>query len=158
VPVESRSMVFAAKVQPGDRILVRDESEMMDVKNEIDNQHRLRWDIVVDMKLILEEGVYAPLTMEGTLLVDDVVVSCYALVDSQSVAHYAFLPLRIWHSVTSFFLHRPVDNDARHFDARQQRLGNSTEDFRSAEGGVHWYATVLYSLSSYVLPSRMLYN
>lgn len=160
VPVESRSMVFAAKVQPGDRILVRD-SVTADAENEVDGQHRLRWDIVVDIKLILEEGVYAPLTMAGTLLVDDVVASCYALVDSQSVAHYAFLPLRIWHSVTNFFLHRPVDDDARHFDIRQQRLDNSTEDFRSVERtqeGVHWYATILYSLSSYVLPSKMLYN
>jgi len=157
VPVESRSMVFAAKVQPGDRILVRD-SATTDVENKVDGQHHLRWDIVVDMELVLEEGVYAPLTMEGTLLVDDVVASCYALVDSQSVAHYAFLPLRIWHSVTSFFLHRPDDDDARHFDVKQQRPGNSTDDFRSAEEGVHWYATILYSLSSYVLPSKMLYN
>lgn len=139
VPVEGRSPIFAAKVQPGDRILVS-------VRN--DTNSHLRWDKVVETKLVLEKGVYAPLTTEGTLIVDDVVASCYAVIDSQTVAHYAFLPLRIWNSVTSFFVQRL--DDASH-------VRGQGEDSQPMEKGIHWYASMLYSLSTYVLPSKMLY-
>ncbi|XP_011688140.1 PREDICTED: sonic hedgehog protein A [Wasmannia auropunctata] len=153
VPVEGRSSVFAGSVQPGDRILVSDIDAAI-ATNEVDS--RMRWDSVVETKLVLEEGVYAPLTMEGTLLVDDVVASCYAVVNSQSVAHYSFLPLRIWHSVTSFFLQRL--DDAKHFVARHSNASGTEPTAGGEQEGVHWYASMLYSLSSYVLPSKMLYN
>lgn len=152
VPVEGRSTVFAASVQPGDRILVSDTDV---ATNEVDS--RLRWDNVVETKLVLEEGVYAPLTMEGTLLVDDVVASCYAVVNSQPVAHYSFLPLRIWYSVTSFFLQRL--DDPQHLVARHSNSSRTEPTIAGGEQeGIHWYASMLYWLSSYVLPSKMLYN
>lgn len=150
VPVEGQSSVFAVSVQPGDRILVSD-TDAASAANEVDS--RLRWDSVVETKLVLEEGVYAPLTMEGTLVVDDVVASCYAVVNSQSVAHYSFLPLRIWHSVTSFFLQR---HEPQHLLAKHSNASRMESD--GEQKGVHWYASMLYSLSSYVLPSKMLYN
>jgi len=153
VPVEGRSSVFAVNVQPGDRILVSD-TDAASATNEVDS--RLRWDSVIETKLVLEEGVYAPLTMEGTLLVDDVVASCYAVVNSQSVAHYSFLPLRIWHSVTSFFLQRL--GDMKHFEAKQNNASRIEPTRGGEQEGIHWYASMLYSLSSYVLPSKMLYN
>lgn len=149
VPVEGRSSVFARMVQIGDKILVSDATTS--VRNSVDN--RLRWDTVIETKLVLEEGVFAPLTMEGTLLVDDVVASCYAVVDSQTVAHYSFLPLRIWKSVTSFFVQRL--DDVRHV---QVRHNNGTEPTTTMPEGVHWYASMLYTLASYVLPSNMLYK
>lgn len=153
VPVEGRSSVFAAKVQLGDKILVNDATSSVENNNEVDN--RLRWDSVVETQLVLEEGVFAPLTTEGTLLVDDVVASCYAVVDSQSVAHYAFLPLRIWNAVTSVFT-RKLD-DTRHSEVRQNdiKMDQSTMTIKE---GVHWYASILYTVSSYMLPSNMLYN
>ncbi|XP_020280358.1 sonic hedgehog protein A [Pseudomyrmex gracilis] len=150
VPVEGRSSVFAKMVQIGDKILVSDATTSL--RNSVDN--RLRWDTVVETKLVLEEGVFAPLTTEGTLLVDDVVASCYAVVDSQTVAHYSFLPLRIWKSVTSFFVQR-LDDDVRHV---QVRHSNGTEPTTTMPEGVHWYASMLYTLASYVLPSNMLYK
>lgn len=153
VPVEGRSSVFAGSVQPGDRILVSD-TDAASAANEVDS--RLRWDSVVEAKLVLEEGVYAPLTTEGTLLVDNVVASCYAVVNSQSVAHYSFLPLRVWHSVTSFFLQRL--SDLEHLVVRPSNASRTTETTGDEPQGVHWYASMLYSLSSYVLPSKMLYD
>ncbi|OAD53896.1 Sonic hedgehog protein A [Eufriesea mexicana] len=114
VPVEGRSSVFAGRVQPGDKILVKDPAD----ENEV--EHRLRWDKVVDNRLVLEEGIYAPLTTEGTVLIDDVVASCYAFVDNQEVAHIAFLPYRMWSSVKSFFERRlPGLEDSRYPDVRQ---------------------------------------
>lgn len=145
VPVEGRSSVFAGRVQPGDKILVKDPSE----ENEV--EHRLRWDKVVENRLVLEEGVFAPLTTEGTVLVDDVVASCYAFVDNQELAHIAFLPYRMWSSVKTFFERRlPGLEDSRYPDVRQ--------DLRTGQEGILWYASFLYWLSSYVTPTRMLYQ
>jgi len=151
VPVDGRSSVFAAKVQPGDKILVNDVAANAENDNHVDN--RLRWDSVVETKLVLEEGVFAPLTTEGTLLVDDVMASCYALVDSQSVAHYAFLPLRIWNAITSVFTGKL--DDTRYSEIRQDDIKRNQS---TIQNGVHWYASMLYSLSYYMLPSTMLYN
>lgn len=145
--------MFAVSVKLGDRILVSD-TDAASAANEVDSH--LRWDSVVETKLVLEEGVYAPLTMEGTLLVDDVVASCYAVVNSQSVAHYSFLPLRIWYSVTSFFLQRL--GDPQYSVARHNNTSRTEPTTEEGQNGIHWYASMLYSLSSYVLPSKMLYN
>lgn len=145
VPVEGRSTVFAGRVRLGDKILVRDPS------NEIEVQHRLRWDKVIDNQLILEEGIFAPLTTEGTVLIDDVVASCYAFVDNQEIAHLAFLPYRLWSNMRSFFERRIFDGeDLRYQDARQ----NS----KTKQEGILWYASFLYWVSSYVTPTRMLYQ
>ena len=147
VPVEGGSTVFAGRVQPGDKILVRDpvdENETL--------RHRLRWDKVVDSRLVLEEGIYAPLTSEGTVLVDDVVASCYAIVDNQELVHLAFLPYRMWSSVKTFVERRVLgtEEDHRYTDVRQ--------DSRTEQEGILWYASFLYWVSSYVTPSRMVYQ
>ena len=43
-----------------------------------------------------ETGVYAPLTSEGTIVVDGVVVSCYADVPYHTAAHVSTWPYRMW--------------------------------------------------------------
>ncbi|CAB1417520.1 unnamed protein product [Pleuronectes platessa] len=45
-----------------------------------------------------KRGAFAPLTQQGTVVVDGVVASCYALVDQHCLAHWAFSPLRLMHS------------------------------------------------------------
>ncbi|KAK1136924.1 hypothetical protein K0M31_001456 [Melipona bicolor] len=145
VPVEGRSTVFAGKVRPGDKILVRDPADEKELR------HRLRWDEVIDTRLVLEEGIYAPLTNEGTVLVDDVVASCYAIVDNQELVHFSFLPYRVWSGVKTFVERRLLDaEDHRYTDVRQ--------DSRTEQEGILWYASFLYWVSSYVTPSRMVYQ
>ncbi|MGH0177367.1 UNVERIFIED_CONTAM: hypothetical protein FKN15_008480 [Acipenser sinensis] len=50
---------------------------------------------------LLHQGAYAPLTQEGTLLVDGVLASCYALNCNQPLAHLSISPYRAFHALRS---------------------------------------------------------
>ncbi|KAI4491888.1 hypothetical protein M0804_003280 [Polistes exclamans] len=189
VPIEGRSTIFAARVKIGDQILIVDNKNDDDITTTINNnnnnnnnnielmenilnnkvssggnQRHIRWDRVIKTKLVLEMGVFAPLTTEGTLLVDDVIASCYAVIDSQTLAHYSFFPLRMWKSLESFFVERPTTYSIKETktEIRQLRTNNQTTSIIMEDKekyiGVHWYASFLYSFASLVLPSDMLYN
>ncbi|XP_015588467.1 tiggy-winkle hedgehog protein [Cephus cinctus] len=173
VPVQGKAAVFAARVQQGDRILVRDDDVRNNEMNQLNQLNQLnqinqinenlRWDRVARVELVLKEGIFAPLTTEGTLLVDDVVASCYAVVDSQMIAHYAFLPLRILNNLKSG-IHRlaslmtgPVTSWKMPERRYSETIDVNATRHSAAATGVHWYASVLYSISAYVLPAQMLY-
>jgi hypothetical protein len=108
---------FAANVDIGDVLLTTGPGSVM------------RPSRVVKTRVVMKRGVYAPMTATGTIIVDDALASCYAVVKSHSLAHAAMAPLR-WMSHWS-----------------------------SAEvDGVHWYASVLYSVGDLVLPSSYKYR
>lgn len=131
--------MFASMVKIGDKLLVRDKDD------------KLIASVVVDVKLILETGVYAPLTTAGTIIVDDVLASCYAVVNSHDIAHWSLLPIRMVTNLDKGFrriwnlLSRPI-------------MGWSTTSAmfrRRPKIGVHWYAKFLYTVGEYVLPERL---
>jgi len=67
-------------------------------------------------------GAFAPATVTGTIVINDVVASCYAYV-SHTKAHAAMAPLRwLWESSPSTLITETEQN------------------------GVHWYAGYLYKL------------
>ncbi|XP_039649669.1 indian hedgehog B protein-like [Perca fluviatilis] len=76
-------------------------------------------------------GAFAPLTQQGTLVVDGVVASCYAVVDQHALAHWAFSPLRLIHSWTG--------STGSHGD------------------GIHWYSQLLHWLGRVLLDSGRLH-
>ncbi|XP_013139051.1 PREDICTED: desert hedgehog protein B, partial [Papilio polytes] len=110
---------FAVNIKLGDVLLTRGTGSVM------------RPSRVVHTKMVKRRGVFAPLTKAGTIIVDDALASCYALVSSHSLAHAAMAPLR-WMASWS----------------------KSEEMPR----GVHWYANALYSFGDYVLPSTYKYR
>ncbi|CAH1971731.1 unnamed protein product [Acanthoscelides obtectus] len=131
---------FAGNVKVGDRLL-------------INSADVLREEFVSRIETVLAKGVYAPLTSAGTVVVDGVAASCYATVDSQQIAHWAFLPLRItsnlrhglWRIWSVFS--RPLrswSSPLREKQARQEYMV-----------GVHWYAKVLYRIGEYLIPWRL---
>lgn len=83
--LEHGGAVLAGRVEVGDYLLVR-----------TGEGDAVRLEEVVDVRQVAGSGVFAPLTAEGTVVVDGVVASCYAVVDSQAIAHWAFLPVRLY--------------------------------------------------------------
>ncbi|XP_017493939.1 PREDICTED: sonic hedgehog protein-like, partial [Rhagoletis zephyria] len=55
---------------------------------------------VVKISTSLSRGAYAPLTMTGNLVVNNITASCYAVINSQRLAHLSFAPVRWAHSFT----------------------------------------------------------
>ncbi|XP_032900237.1 sonic hedgehog protein [Amblyraja radiata] len=115
---------FASKVRSGQLVYITDG-----------DSHRLR-PARVD-KVYLEEmiGAYAPLTMQGTLVIDQVLTSCYAVIEEHSLAHWAFAPVRMRYTARSLLL--PSDPPA--VNCTVQAVG------------VHWYSSALYQIGRWVL-------
>jgi len=49
---------------------------------------------VTSLRTVESRGIYAPLTMAGTVVADGIAASCYASVPSHSAAHAALAPVR----------------------------------------------------------------
>ncbi|XP_027734834.1 indian hedgehog protein [Empidonax traillii] len=106
--------IFASLVRPGHFVLVAAGGSSLQPAK------------VVGVRDRRDMGAYAPLTRHGTLVVDGVVASCFALVQEQQLAQLAFWPLRLYHSLVGW---------------------------PGAQGdGVHWYSGLLYRLGRLLLP------
>lgn len=94
---------------------------------------------VTDSSKLIQKGVFAPLTSSGTIVVNNVFASCYAVIDNQFLAHLSFIPIRFFHNLVNLF---------------------SSDHIVSAKNlrGIHWYPRMLYSLSDYVIPSSWMDN
>lgn len=81
------------------------------------------------------EGSYAPVTSHGTIIVDQVLASCYAVVEDHDLAHWVFAPVRLWHSFLSLVGMVKELNRVHQMD------------------GVHWYPELLYHVGGWLLDS-----
>ncbi|KAI5628065.1 indian hedgehog protein precursor, partial [Silurus asotus] len=80
---------------------------------------------VIRVQLQKDIGVFAPLTLHGTVVVNDIVSSCYAAMEEHWLAHIAFSPLRALHHWGGPMWHQ-------------------------AEG-VHWYSSLLHWIGTHIL-------
>jgi hedgehog len=107
-------------------------------------------DAVASVRTVRRRGVFAPLTAAGTLVVDGVGASCYAVVSSHPLAHTVFAPFRL------------LRNAQRAAHALWTSLGGGAATARAPLAaapqpvGVHWYARALYWVARTVLPNGML--
>lgn len=128
---------------------------------------------VVGVSAVTQRGVLAPLTEQGTLVVDQVVVSCYAVIDDQSIAHWAFAPVRLVNNVHKSLIHfwRSIswwNHDRNHSSSNYNNdRSHSSHPVRNVEAtstttthpmGIHWYAKMLYRIARFVLPSHLVFN
>ncbi|KAL8183040.1 UNVERIFIED_CONTAM: hypothetical protein K2H54_013272 [Gekko kuhli] len=106
--------VFASQVRPGQYVLAVEGTALWPAR-------------VTAVSEQVDIGAYAPLTSHGTVVVDDVAASCFAMVQEQRLAQLAFWPLRLYHGLTG--------------------------GHRTQPEGVHWYSTLLYRLGRLLLAS-----
>uniref|UniRef100_A0A3P8UMD8 Hedgehog protein n=1 Tax=Cynoglossus semilaevis TaxID=244447 RepID=A0A3P8UMD8_CYNSE len=122
------SAVFASSVQPGQKVFVLDsvgqQLQPVTVRRIFTQEH---------------QGSFAPVTAEGTVVVDRVLASCYAVIEDHRLAHWALAPVRAAHWVSTLLF------------SPQTAAGTRQED------GVHWYSKVLYQLGTWLLDSQSIH-
>uniref|UniRef100_A0A8C6WKV8 Desert hedgehog signaling molecule n=1 Tax=Neogobius melanostomus TaxID=47308 RepID=A0A8C6WKV8_9GOBI len=113
VPYTEYQAQFSSRVKVGDYVLI----------------HKLGGQVtpsrIISVSLKESLGVYAPLTDDGTLFVNGILASSYALVEDHKLAHWAFGPIR---AIFSF----------------NQEVSN-----------IHWYAQLLYKFGFMFLDSSV---
>ena len=80
---------------------------------------------VINITIEIKEGYYSPLTIDGSLLINDILTSCYAHIEHHDQAQFIFFPLRIFYRLISFF-----------------NLKNEVF-FRNSQG-LHWIISLLF--------------
>ncbi len=124
--------VFARDVREGQYVYVaRGETQGVQVAR------------VTRVEVRTEPGYVAPLTKHGTIVVDDVIASCYARISSQTIAHASFAPVRMLRDLSQL-LWEPVDVMTSSW---RSWFSGSNQD-----GGVHWYASALERAADFIIP------
>ncbi|CAF4085821.1 unnamed protein product, partial [Rotaria sordida] len=59
---------------------------------------------VISISIEVKLGYYSPLTTTGTLIVDNIAVSCYSNVISHEIAHIGMAPIRWIHSLARYLI------------------------------------------------------
>nr|VDH80594.1 hedgehog [Euperipatoides kanangrensis] len=143
--LKSRNMypIFARDIQEGQYVYV--------IKKLTHNHHDSgNFERITNITSTIDNGVIAPLTKHGTIIVDKVWVSCYAIINDQTLAHWAFAPVRAYFTTKESFLY--LWSHILHYNQ------NKNQTLMEPSKGVHWYADILYNFATWVLPERILYK
>lgn len=127
--------VFAETVTVGQYLLLSEKG-------------RVITSVVTKISVETKRGVYAPLTKHGTIVVNDVIASCYAYINNIYIAHAVFAPMRVYHDISEYFTMSSRSQTDNFVDSR-----NST----NIPNGMHWYAQLLYKIGTKVFSPDTLY-
>ena len=99
---------------------------------------------VVDIKEEYHNGIYAPLTSNGTFLADGFLVTSYADMESFDIANTAMAPLKLWHGIKqSLDFHEIYPSGYVHKKHR-----DCFQSVKNGKEGMHEYAKCLMVLRS----------
>ncbi|UJR16892.1 hypothetical protein I4U23_003790 [Adineta vaga] len=115
---------FAKHVEIGDYLVV--------LVNET-----LNYSPVIDIIIEMKKGYYAPLTLTGTLFVNNVLASCFANVHDHHLAQYFMAPFRSYYTFARFL---SIDKP---FHIHQTN-------------GIHWAVDIMWLLGRYFEPDALL--
>ncbi|CAF1077196.1 unnamed protein product [Rotaria sordida] len=88
-PNGNENYLFAKQIKIGDYLLV--------LFNE-----KLNYSPVINITIEMKKGYYAPLTMKGTLLINNVLASCFANINNHHLAQYYMAPFRYYYQFGRF--------------------------------------------------------
>ncbi|CAM4812738.1 unnamed protein product [Rotaria magnacalcarata] len=117
IPTDKHGYVMAKNIHTGMNVYVMNDDGILITET------------VSNVSDVVKQGYVAPLTVEGTLIVNNVATSCYATIDSHYIAHTVLAPMRWWYSL----------------------FGKSNES--SEMIGVHWFPQMLYEMTAHLIPS-----
>ncbi len=126
IPVPNGEYKYAKRLFREDTIFAYDEMENKQVEEKIKS-------------ILIEpvEGYVAPLTMDGTILVNNILASCYAVVESHTLGHTVMAPVRWWYNLNHHIGHM--------VDMKLQ--------IEQQSNGTHWYPQFLASITDQYLSS-----
>lgn len=152
VPYNKYQAQFSSRAKVGDYVLI----------------HKLKGQVapsrIISVSLEESLGVYAPLTDDGTLFVNGILASSYALVEDHRLAHWAFGPMRTFFSFNqlvwgetdrtynttesmnkSVFLSKPFASQQNNLSDLSRRRIKWKCPLYEESSDVHWYAQLLYN-------------
>ncbi|CAF1210578.1 unnamed protein product [Rotaria sordida] len=97
---------------------------------------KLQYSPVINITIEIKKGYYAPLTMKGTLLVNDVLASCFAYAKNHHLAQLYMFPFRLYYKLTRFFY-----------------LNDSFNNYKSE--GLHWIIAIMFDFARYFRPETL---
>lgn len=156
---------FASRAKTGDCVLIHTA------------EGQVRPSRIISVSVEQSVGVYAPLTEAGTVFVDGVLASSYALVEDHRLAHWAFGPVRLFSSFnqllwgatreetqttegetactkTPFHCSTLATKDKASVYVNNGTLDKQENLSGPLRSSVHWYARLLYRFGCFFLDSN----
>ncbi len=115
--------LFAKQIEIGDLLYVL-----------FNNQ--IEYSPVINITIEIKKGYYAPLTIKGTLFVNQILASCFAHTKNHYLAQFSMFPFRFYYQLTQFiYLNDPFYN-------------NKSE-------GLHWIVSIMFHFARYFRPQTL---
>ena len=123
--------LFAMSIRKGDFVFVFDQSSGIVLDEVVSNDIKIR------------KGIYSPLTSHGSIIVEDILASCYTELEDHSLLHMAFAPVR-WF------------NDIRNVFSITKRIEKHTSsEFECDDMKLHWYTEALLDIGRNLVPEKL---
>ena len=122
---------FAMNFRKGDFVFVFDKSSGMIIDEVVSNDIEIR------------KGVYSPLTSHGSIIVEDILASCYSELEDHSLLHMAFAPARWFNHIRNVF-------------SSMKRMGkNASSEYERDDMEQHWYSEALLDIGRNLVPEKL---
>ena len=122
---------FAINIRKGDFVFVFDKNSGMIMDEVVSNDIEIR------------KGTYSPLTSHGSIIVEDILASCYSELEDHSLLHMVFAPARWFNHIRNVF-------------SSMMRMGkNASPEYERDDMEHHWYSEALLDIGKNLIPEKL---